>query len=247
MKRIENSKPFRVCTFVFVLTVLLLLSSTIGTIVAEKPDKPPGKPDNLGPKPPPPPTLYWFYISIGDEGDDLVLESPPTLEVVSTVDSCGWNWPPEKGTRRGGWSADTSSPWNPIPDCLFNVNINAEPYLPMLGINPDIFSITHYWSFQREKGEFDNQPIDFWELNIRWGGFETNPEEHRFLRMHTDYGPELEGDYFPEGEVEEWIVDFNGAIWELYAHDEEGNRYLLIEGTIVTGFDVTIVKGDIVT
>ena len=39
----RNSKSVRVYTFVFVLTLILLLSSTIGTTLWAKPDKP-GKP-----------------------------------------------------------------------------------------------------------------------------------------------------------------------------------------------------------
>ena len=246
MKRIENSKSFRVCNFVFMLTLLLLLSSTIGIIVAEKPDKPPGKPDNPGPKPPTLPPLYEFYVSIGETGDDLDLVSSEYITMVSHVDSCGWNWPPKKGIRSGGWSADTSSPWNPLPDFIFAVNIVADPYLPAPVVEPDIFYISHYWSYQKVI-EFGNQPIDFWELMLSWGFEDHNSA--RTLRIWTDWGPEMEGEYAlnAEGEVEVWTVDFNNAIWELYAYDENYYGYLLADGTIGTGFDVTIVKGDLVT
>ena len=215
----------------------------IGTIAAKKPTNP-GNPDNKGPKPPTPPPLYEFYISIGQDGDDVFLSEPGFLTMVSHIDSCGWNWPPKKGTRYGGWSADTSSPWNPIPDCLFNVNIDAEPYLPTLDINPDIFYIIHYWSYQSVR-EFGNQPIDFWELMLSWG-FE-DPGSARTLRIWTDWGSDMEGEYAlnAEGEVEMWTVDFNGASWELYAYDENYYGYLLIGGTIGTGFDVTVEKGDL--
>ncbi len=258
MKRIDNNKSFRVCTFIFGLALLLLLSSTIGKIVAIKPEKPPGKPDNPGSNPPPPPTLYWFYISIGDEGDDVVLESPPTLEVVSTVDSCGWNWPPEKGTKSGGWTADPSAPWHPYPPDRGSYVINLTPSpgqplpdLPDL-IDADYYTIHHQWSSRPIKiNDYDRQPINFWELNMHWGRTYSNPPDYtglRYLRIWTDWGPEIEGDYYPkEGEVEVWTVDFNGASWELYGHYADGTGYLLTEGTIVNGFDVTIVKGEIVT
>ena len=242
MKGIENRKYMRLYSFASVLILALLLSTMIGTTVGKKPDNP-------GQQPPPPPPKYEFYISIGSPGDDVVLVSPTYLTVVSTVDSCGWNWPPKTGTRHGGWSADTSSPWNPIPDCLFDVNIVAEPYLPTLEINPDIFSISHYWSYQRVKGDFGNQPIDFWELRLYWGYSYSDPPDYsnfRLLTIWTDWGPELEGAHFPDGEVEVWTVDFKDAIWELMTFNEEGVGQVVAEGTIVNGFDVIIEKGDIV-
>jgi len=243
VKGIKNRKTVRVYAFAFALISIVLLSSMIGTIAAKKPTNP-GQPDNKGPKPPPPPPLYEFYISIGQTGDDLVLVDGPLI-VQSRVDTCGWNWPPEKGTKYGGWSADTSSPWNPIPDCLFNVNIDAEPYLPVPGVNSDIFSISHYWSYRRVI-EFDNQPIDFWELMLSWGFEDSNSA--RTLRILTDWELNMEGEYTlnDEGEVIMWTVHFNGANWELYAYNEEYYGYLLTEGTIENGFDVEIIKGDLV-
>lgn len=219
----------------------------IGTIAAQKPTNP-GKPDNKGPKPPTPPPKYWFYISIGQEGDDVVLVNPP-ITAISYVDTCGWNWPPKAKTKHGGWNADPHNYIDPDVGCgTYNVNLEA-PGLPAWGVEADTYSISHYWSYQRVR-EFGNQPIDFWEFYLIWGHSETDPLDYsnlRWLRIHTDWGPELEGDYYPEGEVEEWIVDFNGAIWELLAFYEDGTGYIVDEGTIVNGFTVTIEKGDLVS
>ena len=237
-----------------IFILVILLSSTVGTVFAIKPEKPPGKPENPGPKPPTPPTLYWFYISIGEDGDDVVLVDPQPLTIVSTVDSCGWNWPPEKGTKSGGWSADPSAPWNPgPPDCgIYEVNLTPSvgqpsPEVPDQ-IDADYYTIHHSWSSRRIR-EYDNQPIDFWELNIGWGVNHENPDDTsgiRFLRMWTDWGPELEGEYSPEGEVEEWFVNFNDASWELWGVDEDWYGYLMTRGTIQNGFYVTIEKGALV-
>ena len=83
----EVKKSARVCTFVFVLMLMLLLSSMIGTTVGKKPDNPvkPGKPpSDLVPAD--------FEIRIGGEGtQDITLDSPTFLDVQDEV---GGYWLP---------------------------------------------------------------------------------------------------------------------------------------------------------
>ena len=194
---------------------------------------------------PPPPPKYEFYIWIGSEDDDVILDNDP-LTVVSHVASCGWNWPPKPGTNSGRWGADLNRFFDPVSDCgIYYVNLDASPDLPDR-IHADSFSIRHNWSFKRDPREYNRQPWDFWEFYFMWGWDLNNPEDYskvRILKIWTDWGSELEGDYFPEGEVEVWTVDFNGASWELGAAHDDGTGYTLTEGTIQNGFDVTIVKG----
>jgi hypothetical protein len=229
---------------------MLLLSLNMGTTIAEKPAKPPGKPENPGPphpSPPPPPPKYEFYITIGLSEDDVFLENPP-LTVVSYVNTCGWYWPPESGTNSGGWSADLNRFFDPVPNCgIYNVNLEAPPDLPDR-IYADSFSIYHSWSSKRDPREYNRKPWDFWEFYFMWGWDLNNPEDYsnvRILRIWTDWGIEPEGNYDSIAEI--WTIDFNGASWELGAAHDDGTGYKLDDGTISHGFTVTIVKGELVS
>jgi len=239
--------------------LMLLLSSMIGTIAAEKPANP-GKPDNKGPKPPPIPPTFEFTISIGLPVDDFFLVSgvempgeDPYLEAEAYADTCGWYIPPTNPrARSGGWDAHLPRSWPPEPDECGVYAVNLDGMDPMT-IEAQSFHIGRFWLSQKVR-EFNRQPVDFWELHILWGvklttdGVADYDDAWR-LRVWTDWDFDPDGTYYPEP-IDKWEVDFNGASWELIDYENiesepgGGRGHVELSGNVSNGFTVTIAKGD---
>ena len=207
----------------------LLLSPMIGTTAGKKPDNP-------GPKPPPRPETFLFDISI--VGEELELDEPEYLEVNTHVCRGGWYDDPAKKTKVDGWGATLGDDEG---IGTFSTSLLGE--VPTY-IDVQYFQIQHLWTSQPTQGlGYDGQPTNFWEFYLNWGWNEEDYTTGRTLRVWTDYGAEPEGIYYgydPEPE-DMWIVDFNGASWELWASDEYGYGHLESSGTI-SELTVTIIK-----
>ena len=129
----------------------MLLSPAIGIAARGKPDKPPGKSEQ-----PPPETK--FRISIGVEGEDVVLTQPESFDVVTAVD--GW-YPKEKGKpRSGSWGIP---PWEERDGYYTMQPVYSEENETFLtdfynGELAQLVGLEHHW----------NRQEDFWHIDINW-------------------------------------------------------------------------------
>jgi len=238
-------------TFAWTLILMFLLSAIIGTVFATPPENR-GPPEGKGPQPPTIPPKYEFTIEIGTEGDDIFLASPPFLTVETYADTCGWYIPPTNPkARSGGWDAHLPSSWPAEPGVCGEYEVNLDGMNPMT-IVAQSFNIGRLWISQKVR-EFDRQPVDFWEIYVGWGVVQVDEDEWDYsnawgLRIWTDWDFDPDGTYDPI--EDKWVVDFSGASWELvdYENMEGGGGigHVELSGTIVNGFDVAIVKGDLV-
>ena len=213
MKTIKNRKTVR-DTFVFVLLLMLLLSSMIGTIVAVKPDSPPGKPDNTGPKPD---ETWNLEIQIGTAGEDIVLQDPP-LSAEDVPCSAGlWNIPDpdQKGkSRRGSYvSAQFSLVKAFGDDCgtytlahKLGTNSYNEPdtYLDLV-----IPGSTEYYLTEVDIGHYANPDLgqDYWWFRLIWNPQVPVPGEWGGYALYvwTDKGSD--GEVMPP-EGNELVIPF---------------------------------------
>jgi len=235
VKTIKNRKTIYTHVFVTVLLLTLLLSLLIGIVVAP-PSEDRGKPDNKGPKPPPPCPKYTFEIWI--DGPDIILVEPIPLTVEACADGCGWYVPPTNPrARSGGWTAELNNfpPWSNDECGKYTVNL-PDP-LGLQTVDAYSFYINRLWVSQKVR-EFNRQPVDFWTFRISWD-WDTDPSTPFYvLEVETDRNAETEGTYNPDDDM--WIVPFTDANFEVQeVIDSIG--YPIANGKL--SFTVTIVKG----
>lgn len=224
---IKNRKLIRVHTFVWALLLALLFSSMIGIAAGKKPNKP-GPPGEQ-----PPPETFMFEIWI--EGPDVVLDYPDCLTAEAYVDGCGW-YPPKKGTRSGGWSADLNNFVRPEDECgMYTANLPAP--VGSLEIDATSFYISRYWNLHARGMDNEWMHMDFWEFGISWDWYGEGDLDYYVLRVWTDWNAEQEGTYDPDNDM--WIVDFIDASFE-FGLVEGGYIENPLHGTL--SFTVTIDK-----
>ena len=211
MKTIKKQKAVR-DTLVFVLLLMLLLSSMIGTIVAVKPENP-GTPDNKGPKPG---ETWDLTIYIGEADDDIVLQNPP-LSAEDVPCSAGlWNIPdPEaKGNGRKGryvsaqlllskWLGDDCGTYTVADELLGTNSDKEETWLDeVIPDNPE------YHLVEVDIGHQVN-PLgqDYWWFRLIWNPQVPDPDEWGgyWLCAWTDKG--ADGEVMPP-EGNELVIQF---------------------------------------
>jgi hypothetical protein len=191
----------RTPTFVWILMLILLVSSMIGTTVGAKS----GKPDNPGKPKPSPPETATFRIWIGAEGENVALTSPDYFDVVTTDE--GW-YPKAKGKPRSGlWKI----PWEiPLGEERTGSYVMQPIYSEANGtVLTDFYhdepaqlvELHHHW------GRWE----DYWHIGINWTSDIDNDGklDPLILIGSTDRGPELEGSYNAASDM--WTVTFTAT------------------------------------
>jgi len=223
VKTIKDSKSIRVCTFVFVLMLILLLSSMIGTTVwaKGKPDKP-GKPEQ--------PEAADFEIRIGEGSgtQDITLNPPDSFLYVENEVGGYWLPPPTKGKApREGWGVGLGPEGE--GDYCGKYIINDSELANIMtseGFDSDLeayrFNIFHSVETNFQKGEGD-----YWRIGIQWEvgtWVYPNPPPYvipRFLILsgNTNMNAEWEGTY--DETADTWTVTFDNAEFKLYENTTE--------------------------
>ena len=226
-----NSKSIREYPFVFVLILMLLFSSMIGTIVWAKPDKPE--------KPVSEPETANFNIWIGNgelaSPEDVVLQPYDGNDYLLKEDWNDWqNWYPlpTKGKPVSvGWVFDLGAvnlapgeePQYPgtydINDQYLTDKLREIIFYPIKDKEVLCLIIIHYaggwWEGNRKSSD-----VDFWRFMIQWdiGTLEIpNPEgddpetkPHVYLlEGETDMGIEPEGEY--DETTDTWTILFDNV------------------------------------
>jgi hypothetical protein len=226
---VKNSKSIRVYTFVFVLMLILLHSSMIGTTVWAKS----GKPDKPG-KPPSEPEKFDYQIWIGNRPlgslENLVLQSYGELDhlVVENVSYSGrWLPPPTKGKKSlEGWSVSLKKSEG---DYCGTYDINKEDLIDVLIAN-EIYPITDKAVFRFYIQHRLSENADYWFILIDFelGTFGPVPGSdppvdapHLLMLVgKTDTGLELDGEY--DETTDTWTVYFNDAWFRVTENTESG-------------------------
>lgn len=257
-----NSKSIRENSFMVVLMLMLLFSSTVGTIVAVKPEKP-GKPVET----------WDLKIWVGVMGEDIVLTSPVHvggepygdiyLEAEAVPCSGGlWDIPKGKGFK-GSVSAQVdlyrwfeSGEWIGDPTC-------GTYYLNTVeGVNSD--GVTTYLDEFHHDSEYytitgfivghliDRLGQDYWWFWLQWVEGPPFDENSNWYHLYawTNMDANEEGMH-PENEPDVWLVEFyeadpnqpNAMIFKNYLDDVDADGmpdtfYWL--GTV--GFSVAIAR-----
>lgn len=232
VKTIKNFKSTRIRPFTFVLMLILLLSSMIGTSVwAGKPEKP-GKPDNPGK-----PVETWdlqvqigMKNQVGEPMEDIVLMAPVYLLAEDVSCSGGlWDFPDEPKGKSGKdgkleyinadftlyrWYDETEDKWVG-PDCGFyhlgsvfgTNNDGGGVYLD--GIIPED---PEYHVVQVTIGHYVHSDLeqDYWRLMLIWAPKQPDNTLERYILCawtNEDFVPEVEP---PEGN--EIVVQFEEVV-----------------------------------
>jgi hypothetical protein len=170
---------------------MLLLSPAIGIVVGGKPDRP-GKPE------PPSPETATFRMSIGVEGEHVVLMEPEYFDVVTSVE--GWYLKEKGKTRQGSWGI-------PVGEDRYGSYTMQNVY----SVENDTYMTDFYDGELAQLVGFEhhlNLKQDYWRIGISWttdldGNGELDP---LILAGETDRGPEREGSFDSENDV--WTVTF---------------------------------------
>ena len=202
MKIIKNSKSVRIWSFAYVLMLMLLLSSTLGTNAAKKPAEPPGKPDNLGK-----PVETWdLEIWIGIDGEDIVLQNPP-LSAIDVPCSFGlWNIPDPDTKGNGRKDRYVSAQLYLVTDLgddcgtytmkhVEGTNSYNEQQAWLDEVIPD--NTQHYLN-EVDIGHQKN-PLqqDFWWFRLIWSPEVCNPDEWGGYQLYAWTNKDSEGEVMP--------------------------------------------------
>jgi hypothetical protein len=225
VKTIQDRKSIRVHTFVFVVTLIFLLSSMIGTTVWAKPNKP-EKPE----KPPPDLEPANFLIWIGRESGVHEIRLNPPDDYLYVENEVGGYWlpPPPKGKApREGWGVGLG-PEGEGDDCGKYIINDAElaDIMTAKGFDSALaayrFNIFHSAEPNPRTGEGD-----YWHISIQWDvgtWVYPNPPPDvipRFLLLsgNTNMNPVWEGVY--DETADTWTVTFDTAEFELHENTTE--------------------------
>ena len=216
VKTIKDSKSIRVWTFVFLLILILLLSSLIGTTVWAKP----GKPSS--------PETADFEIRTGEGTQDITLNPPNSFLYIENVLGGYWLPPPTKGkAQKEGWGVSLGPEGG---DYCGKYIINKEELAKILngkGVNSELeayrLSIYHSTQSHQRFGEGD-----YWHIGIQWEVGTLEIPDPPFVIPHflilsgnTNTDTEWEGEY--DKTTDTWTVCFNNAWFWLYENTESGD------------------------
>ena len=211
VKIIEKQKVVR-GTLAFLLLLMLLFSSIMGTIVAGKPDKPPEKPDN-----PREPVETWdLEVWIGIDGEDIVLQNPP-LSCVDVSCSFGlWDIPDPETKGNGRKDRYVSAQLYLVTDLgddcgtytMKNVegtnSFNEEP----TWLDQVIPDNTQYYLSEVDIGHQKN-PLeqDYWWFRLIWSPEVCNPDEWGGFQLYAWTNKDSDGEVLPP-EGDELVIPF---------------------------------------
>jgi hypothetical protein len=230
VRKIKDCELVRKNKFVHMLIIMLLLSTTMGTIVCTQ-----GKPTRPGK-----PVETWdVKIWLEEPGEDVILLSPeyegedPAIYLLAEDVPCSgklWEEPRKKGNypnKNNYVAAQVDLIKDYEDDCGSYQLADAEGYdsnsqpsslgdFPLENDYIDYVSIRHnVWPM--------GEGMDYWTFSIRWF-LNPNPDEYVFyeLSIWTDKDYEAEGIL---SEEEGWTVIFNEADAMLYSSwiDEDPN------------------------
>ncbi len=220
MKTIKDTKSVGTRTFVHLMVVMLLLSSMIGiTVWAEKPEEPPGKPDNPGKT-----VETWdlqIYIGIKDsEGnpiEDIVLMDPDYLSAEDVPCSAGlWNIPDPEAKGNGRKDRYVSAQLSFVTalgdDCgTYTMNpvegknsYNEEP----VWLDQVIPDNTQYYLGEVDIGHQKN-PLeqDYWWFRLIWSPEIPSPGEWSCYQFYAWTDKSSDGEVMPP-EGDELVITF---------------------------------------
>ena len=214
MKTIKDSKSIRVCTFVFVLMLILSLSSMMGsTVWAKKPSHPQ-------------PEAADFEIRIGEGSgaQDIRLNPPDSVLYVENEVGGYWLPPPTKGKEKAqkerswgitllGETGDDCGEYNVgdvSGDPPYEDVVLSEVLADAVNLGAVYFSIEHVHTRVPRVGE-----RDYWLIWIGW-------QVDTFLGIvgRTNIDAEWEGTY--DEIADTWTVTFNNAEFGLIENDGSG-------------------------
>ena len=217
VKTIKDSKSIGTCTIVFVLMLILLLSSMIGSSVWAKPGKPPE------------PEAADFEIRIGEGSgtQDITLNPPDSFLYVENEVGGYWLPPPTKGKApREGWGVGLGPEEGDYCGKYIINNLELANIMTSEGFDSDLeayrFNIFHSVETNPQTGKGD-----YWHIGIQWEvgtWVYPNPPPDvipRFLilSVNTDMTTEGEGTY--DEIADTWTVTFDNAEFELYENTTE--------------------------
>jgi hypothetical protein len=215
---VKNGRSIRVYMFVFVLMLILSLSSMIGTTVWAK-----GKPDKPGE--PEKPEAADFEIRIGEGTQDITLNPHYSFLYVENEVGRYWLPPPTNGKApREGWGVGLG-PEGEGDYCGKYIINDSE--LANIMISNGFDSDLEAYRFHILHSTARAHTGDYWHIMIQWEvgiwGYPNPPPDviPRFLILsgNTNMNAEWEGTY--DEIADTWTVTFENAEFELYENTTE--------------------------